>query len=138
VSEGKAAASPGAAARPRRNRKSAKKAGTSFERAIADCLAEHVDDRIDRAVKRGAMDPGDIAGLRTVHGQKIAVECKDVNTMALPQWLREAAVERDNIAAIAGVVVHKRRGITDPLEQYVTMTMREFIALVKISREGLD
>lgn len=120
-----------------RSRATAKKAGADFERLIADCLALHVDDRIDRAVKRGAKDPSDIAGLRTVYGQKIAVECKNVVKLDLAGWSREAEVERQNIGAIAGVVAHKRHGRGDALDQWVSMTMRDFIALVKISREGL-
>ena len=41
----------------RRSRASAKSAGARFERHIADYLAAHVDDRIDRRVKTGADTP---------------------------------------------------------------------------------
>lgn len=43
-----------------RSRASAKAAGSSFERLIADRLATHVDDRIDRRVKTGAADKEDL------------------------------------------------------------------------------
>lgn len=39
-----------------RSRASAKTAGSRFERAVADYLAEHVDDRIDRRAKTGAKE----------------------------------------------------------------------------------
>lgn len=113
-----------------RTRASAKKAGATFERQIADCFAEHVDDRIDRAVKTGALDKGDVAGLR-FHGRKIAVEVKNEARVKLAEWSKEAETERVNLGAIAGMTIHKRHGKTDPLDQWVTMTMRDLIALMK-------
>jgi hypothetical protein len=59
-----------------RSRASAKAAGSRFERVIADHLAAVIDDRIDRRVKTGAADKGDIGGLR-VHGQRVVLELKD-------------------------------------------------------------
>ena len=112
-----------------RSRASAKAAGARFERFIADCLAAHVDDRIDRRVKTGGKDKGDVGGLRHMGG-RVVVECKDVATLALGTWVNEADVERGNDDAIAGLVIHKRRGHGDPLDQYVTCTMRDLIALL--------
>ena len=116
-----------------RSRKSAKAAGTRFERAIADALAKHVDDRIDRRVKTGAKDRGDIGGLRH-GGHRLTVECKNVSRLNLAGWVDEADVERGNDAALAGFVVHKRRGHGDPLDQYVTTTLRDLIALLTQER----
>lgn len=113
-----------------RSRASARAAGTRFERVTADYLAEHVDDRIDRRVKNGAKDRGDIGGIRAMLGGRIVAECKDVATMALPAWLREAETERGNDDALVGLVIHKRRGNADPGEQYVTMTLRDLAALL--------
>lgn len=112
-----------------RNRATARKAGTSFERLIADSLAETIDDRIDRRVKTGAKDRGDIAGLR-VHGQRVTVECKDVAKLDLAGWVREMETERGNDDALAAVVIHKRTRKGDPLDQYVTTTVRELVALI--------
>ena len=113
-----------------RSRASAKAAGTRFESLIAACLAEHVHPFIERRARRGARDTGDIAGL-TVHGCRIVVEAKDYGgRLEVGPWLREAERERDNDGAIAGVVVAKRRGITDPLEQTVLMTVRDLVALL--------
>jgi hypothetical protein len=120
-----------------RSRASAKKAGSEFERLIADAFAATVDDRIDRAVKRGTKDVGDVSGLR-FHGHKVAVECKNEAGMKLPAWVAEAEAERKNLGALAGVVVHKRHGKGDPMDQWVTMTMREFIALMNLNREHVN
>lgn len=112
-----------------RTRASAKAAGSRFERLIADCLAALIDDRIDRRVKTGAKDRGDIAGLRHMGG-RVVIECKDTTHMTIGTWVGEAEVERGNDDALAGLVVHKRRGHGDPLDQYVTTTMRDLIALL--------
>ena len=116
-----------------RNRASAKAAGARFERTIADHLAATIDDRIDRRVKTGAKDKGDIAGLR-VHGQRVVIECKDVAKLSIGTWVKEAEIERGNDDALAGFVVHKRRGTTDPGDQYVTCTVRDLIALLTEER----
>lgn len=116
-----------------RNRASAKAAGARFERIIADALATHVDDRIDRRVKTGAKDKGDIAGIRHM-GQRVVLECKDVAKLNLAGWVTETDVERGNDDALAGFAVHKRRGTADPLDQYVTGTLRDLVALLTGTR----
>lgn len=113
-----------------RNRSSAKKAGTRFETAVAAYLAANVDDRIERRTRNGVKDRGDISGLRGLFGKRIVVECKDVARTDLPGWVREAAVEAGNDDALAGVVVAKRRGTTDPGEQWVHMTLADLVALL--------
>lgn len=112
-----------------RSNASAKAAGTRFERSIADSLAELVDDRIDRRAKTGNKDKGDIGGLRHMGG-RVVLECKDVSRTNLSGWVNEAHIEAGNDDAIAGLVVHKRRGHGDPLDQYVTCTLRDLVALL--------
>jgi hypothetical protein len=121
-----------------RNRASAKAAGSRFERTIADYLAEHVDDRIDRRVKTGALDKGDIAGLR-VHGQRVVIECKDyAGRVELAAWLREAEAERVNDGALAGMVAFKRRLIGYPGQQGVLMPVDDLIALITGNRDHVQ
>ena len=68
-----------------RSRKSAKAAGSRFERVIADYLSDALeDDRVDRMPRRGVDDRGDVMGVRA-HGKSVAIECKDVTRMNLPQ-----------------------------------------------------
>ena len=117
-----------------RSRASAKAAGARFERVVADYLATHVDDRIDRRVKTGAKDKGDIAGVR-VMGQRVTVEAKDYGGRYLVgPWLNESDIERGNDDALAGAVVAKRRGTTDPGDQVVFMTLRDLAALLRGER----
>ncbi|MEC4834416.1 hypothetical protein [Mycobacteroides chelonae] len=121
--------------KPRRNHRSAKSAGTRFERTVADYLAATLDDRIDRRVKTGNKDCGDIGGVRrSPCGSRIAIECKDTSKIDLPQWTREAAVEAANDGALVGVVVHKRRGVTDPAQQWVALTLGDLVALLSGQR----
>jgi hypothetical protein len=113
-----------------RSRASAKAAGSRFERTTADYLAEKVDDRIDRRVKTGAKDKGDIAGIRHMGG-RVVLEAKDYGGRFLVgPWLNEADIERGNDDALVGAVVAKRRGTTDPGDQVVFMTLRDFAALL--------
>lgn len=114
-----------------RSRKSARQAGAKFERAIADHLAVALsDDRIDRRVKTGAADKGDIGGIRHM-GRRIVLELKDYGGKYLiGPWLLEAEVERVNDGALAGFVVAKRRGVTDPSKQLVVGTVADFTALL--------
>lgn len=120
-----------------RSLQSAKAAGAKFERLVADYLAATVDDRIDRRVKTGAVDKGDIAGLRDSHGRKIVVEAKDYGGRLLPaQWCREAHREAENDGAHVGVVVAKRRGTTEPGAQWVLMTLADLTRLITAGEVG--
>ena len=120
-----------------RSRASAKAAGSRFERSVADYLALVLDDdRIDRRVKTGAKDRGDIAGLRH-RGRRLVLEVKDVTRVDLSGWVREAHIEAGNDDALAGLVVHKRRGTTNPADQYVTCTLGDLVALLTGDRPVL-
>lgn len=125
-----------------RTRASAKAAGSRFEREVADYLASAVDDRIDRKVKTGAKDTGDIGGIRlspALRGGRVVVECKDYGgKLQAAQWLREAETERGNDDAVVGLVVAKRRGIGDPGQQLVMMTVNDLVALLTGERPGED
>jgi hypothetical protein len=117
-----------------RSRATAKKAGTAFESLVAAYLRAHVDDRIERRARTGAKDRGDISGVRTAHGHRLVVECKDVARTDLPGWVREAELEAGNDDALVGVVVAKRRGTTDPGAQWVHCTLADLVALIKGER----
>lgn len=115
-----------------RNRKSAKTAGTRFERTTADYLKAVTGQPIDRLVKTGAKDRGDVGPLTNSRGDLVAVECKDTAVQALPQWVREARAEAENYGATAGIVIHKRRGTTKPGEQWATMTVDDLIKIMGV------
>ena len=116
-----------------RSRASARTAGTRFERLVADYLADAVDDRIDRRPRTGVQDRGDISGVRLA-GRRLVLECKDVARTALPQWTEEARQEAVNDGALAGLVVHKRRGRGGPADQWVTMTLADLAAILNATR----
>lgn len=120
-----------------RNRASAKKAGTTFERQVADYLAQHADDRIDRRAKTGSKDRGDIAGVR-IWGQRLVLECKNTTRLNLAGWMNQAEIERGNDDALAGLIIHKRHGNNQPGDQWVTTTLRELTALLNGYREEDD
>jgi len=113
-----------------RSRASAKTAGARFERRIADYLAAHVDDRIDRRTRNGAKDRGDIGGVRATGGGRVVLECKDTARPNLSAHHAEAETARGNDDAVAALLVHKRHGVSDPGRQWVTMTVNDLVALL--------
>lgn len=120
-----------------RTRQSAKAAGSRFERQLSDYLADYLgDDGIDRQVKTGSKDVGDVRGVK-LRGLPVVIECKDyAGKHELPQWYREAEAERVNKGAAVGVVAWKRRGTADPAEQHVSMTLGTLAEILRISNKG--
>jgi hypothetical protein len=114
-----------------RSNRSARAAGSAFESQITGALAKHLPhgEFIERRVTNGAKDRGDIGGVRTRSGERVVVECKNHSRMEIGRWVTEAHFEALNDNAIGGIVVHKRRGTVDPLEQYVTMTLGDLIRI---------
>ena len=114
--------------------------GASFEQLVADYLAAALqDDRIERRVKHGTQDRGDIAGLR-IRGKRAVVECKNHQRMELAAWLDEAERERGNDDAEFGIVVHKRKGCGTAKagRNYVTTDLETFTAIIAGGRELIN
>lgn len=109
--------------------------GTSFESLIVAALQERLGDGVCRRTTSGAKDRGDVHGLYA-HGRRLVVECKNHRAMNLAGWVAEAEVERGNDDALAGLVVHKRRGKGAGLDQYVTLTVRDLLAVLTGVREA--
>lgn len=106
--------------------------GTAFETLITHWLRVRLSsDYIERRAKSGANDKGDIAGVRTAMGGRVVIEVKNHNRHELATWLDEAEIERGNDDAVVGVVMFKRRGTTNPAEQYVLMTAEAFARLLE-------
>jgi hypothetical protein len=105
--------------------------GTRLERAVADYLAAALnDDRVDRMPLHGKGDRGDIAGVRTVMGERVTVEVKNTARLNLGVWINEVQAEKGNNDSACGVVVHKRHGKGAPGEQLVTMRLEDFAVLL--------
>jgi hypothetical protein len=131
-----------AESKPRpRTAATARKSGSTFERAVADALALQWQPGIDRKVRAGAKDEGDIGGM-TVGGQPVVVECKNVRTMALGTWWNEATDEAANLwdslhakgrapDNTHAIVVHKRHGWAVGHNQWVTMPLWQLVNLLE-------
>jgi hypothetical protein len=118
---------------PKSPRRGARK-GAQFEQQIAEWLADRLqDDRIERRVKNGRNDRGDIGGVRTIRGGRVVIEAKNQNRLSLAEWVDEAVAEAGNDDAVVGVVVHKRRGkgAAQFGDTYVTMTLDAFAHLIE-------
>ena len=97
-------------------------------------MAEHLDDdRINRQVKTGAKDKGDIGNVRSAHGERVVVEVKDTSRIKLGEWMNEVTAEKGNDGAPIGVVVHKRKNYGEMKVGgwYVTMTLDDLIRLIR-------
>ena len=113
--------------------------GASFEEDTATWFASALgDDRIERRVKHGSNDRGDISGLR-IRGKRTVVECKNCKRMDLATWVDEAETERANDDAEFGIVVHKRKGKGKAKfgENYATMTLETLAAIIAGGRDLL-
>ena len=107
-----------------------KQKGTRFESSIVGYLQWRFGTRdIERRALNGARDTGDIAGVKA-HGQRLVIEAKNHNRHNLAGWLTEAETEAGNDDALAGIVIFKRRGTTDPSQQYALMTVASLAALI--------
>ena len=125
-----------------RNRKSARDAGRAFETATAAYLADALaDDRIEVRARNGAKDRGDVGGIRTPHGGRLVVECKNTPRMTRGAGATDALDERGNDDALAAVIVHKRRGVgltaASMGRQYVTCTLDDLVGLLTGHRNGM-
>lgn len=99
---------------------------------VATYLAHRLkNDNIERRALTGAKDRGDITGVRTVYGRRVVVEVKDYGGRLEPgPWLNEAERERQNDGAAVGVVVAKRRGTTNPADQFALMRLADLAVLL--------
>lgn len=100
--------------------------GTSFESLVLSAFQEYMPTS-HRLGAQGANDKGDL----WVPDPRFIPEIKCYSSYAgkLAGWLKEAEVEAENAGKPHGIVVHKRRGTTDPFSQFVTCTLGTFLAM---------
>lgn len=114
------------------NRSKAK--GTAFESLVRDYLKDEWSSDVDRLTLSGASDRGDLGGFR-VGDRLVAVECKNHTAMSLASWVGEAQREAENYRAVAGIVIHKRKGKGRAADQYVTLTLRDFLDILRTAKD---
>ena len=99
--------------------------GSNYERLIVEYLREH-GYRVDRTRAGWSDDRGDIHGV-----EGFTWECKNQKAINLSGWIRELLDECANAGTELGAVVHKKRGVAEPGEQYATMPLRMLMQLLK-------
>jgi hypothetical protein len=107
--------------------------GSSFERLVADYFKANGFPYADRRVKNGAKDRGDVGGVHA-HGRGVVIEAKNTTRISLGTWAAEAEQERVNDEALSGVVIHKRHGKGKAGDQWVTLTLRDLVAILTGTR----
>lgn len=108
--------------------------GTTWESAIVDYLNDLGFTDVERRALAGALDKGDIAGLRGV-----VVEAKACGEYEIPKWLRETTTERENAGAWLGVCWAKLRGKTRPADGVVMMSGEQFgLLLLALKKAGVN
>ena len=114
--------------------------GSGFEQETADYLSTALnDERIERRVKHGSNDRGDIAGLY-IRGMRTVIECKCCKRQELAAWIDEAEEERENDDADLAIVVHKRKGCGSKKfgGNYVTMSLETLVSIIAGSKELIN
>jgi len=106
--------------------------GATFEAQVADYLRDRTGLDIDRRVKHGSKDTGDIQGA-FLNGGRVVIECKNHKSMQLSTWIDEAIKEAQNDNAEWFFVVHKRKGKGKEKigETYVTTTLEQLSKLME-------
>lgn len=109
----------------------AKAKGSQAERDVVDWLKANGFNYADRRLAGATLDKGDISGIPGV-----TIEIKNHATMKLSQWLKELAIEMGNDKAWTGVVLHKRKGKSNPSDWYASMPGQVWINLLKKVTDG--
>lgn len=94
--------------------------GTAAETALVRWLVENGHPNARRNPPAGARDIGDIGGVTTKDGHTITVEAKSWKDVAaaMREGIAELDAEKRNAGTDHGVLVLKRRGVTDPGQWY--------------------
>ncbi|GIG61153.1 hypothetical protein Lfu02_55250 [Longispora fulva] len=104
----------------------AKAKGRAWEKEIIEYLRESGFPHVERRRLAGSADRGDISGL-----PGLVIEAKHERTYRLPEWVRQAEVERDNDGAGVGVVWARRNGQPGAGHGFVIMSGEQFLVLLR-------
>lgn len=101
--------------------------GSQYETLIAEFVRRYFPHAERNVLHGGSADVGDITG---VHD--LVVQCKFIGANrqdSLPGWLDDARQQARNADVSFGVVAHKRRGAAGAAEQFVTMSLADFMRM---------
>lgn len=100
--------------------------GTVFENLVVQACRVYYP-QAHRNPPAGSKDVGDV----WTGDFRFILECKNYAKDNLPRFIREAKAEAKNLNPYAvGVVVTKRRGSMNPMDQIVHMELGDFLELV--------
>jgi hypothetical protein len=97
--------------------------GSAFERLVRDYLNEVVP--CERIPPGATLDRGD---LWTPHA---AIQCKNHRTLSLGAWLDDTHSQQTNAAKRFAWLVVKRKGTTDPGEQFAICSVAQLRELLE-------
>lgn len=103
----------------------AKQKGSKAEREVVKYLQEWWP-YAERRLAGATDDKGDVSGVPGV-----CIEIKDHAKMALAGWIEEMILETKNARAWTGVVIHKRRGKSNPADWYASMPVSTWVELLR-------
>ena len=106
----------------------AKDKGSAFERLIADYFIRN-GVPCERIPAGATADRGDL-WIPIIEFPSI--DTKNHRTPQLGPWVDRAAEQAHNAGRCAGVIIHKRHGVTDPSRQFVTTSTEMFLALMGV------
>ena len=103
-----------------------KRKGTAAERQVADWLIAN-GVPCERISAGATADRGD---LWVPVIEYPTIDVKNHRTIKLAEWVDRAVEQADNAGRAAGVVIHKRPGVTDVGRWYVTTNAAMFLQLI--------
>jgi Holliday junction resolvase len=99
--------------------------GATHERSVIGWLRSLGRPHVERRIMGMATDSGDVCGWPGV-----IIECKNAQRLELAVWVDQLEAEIEQAEADTGVLIVKRRGVTDPGDFYAVMPARRWHELM--------
>lgn len=108
--------------------------GDRFENAVRDYVQGNGFPWTERTRAGYARDWGDLH-LEPITRAVIA-QCKNHNRLTFPEWLVQLRQQVQRAGARHGVLVVKRRGVSDPGRSLAVMELEQFLVLLREAGYG--
>lgn len=96
--------------------------GASFERLVCDYLSQAIP--CERIPAGATLDRGDL------WTPSACIQCKNHRTLSLGAWMKDTTEQQQNAAKPYGILIVKRKGTTDPAEQFAIMPLAQLRSLL--------